>query len=281
LLLLIAQINICAYANLLVDKIEELENQLDAPIGVAIFDVKDKQLWSYKGDTRFPLMSTFKTLACAKLLSDAENGLQSLDASVVITKEMIVEWSPITEPLIGERISLRQACSATMIMSDNTAANIVLTAIDGPKALTQFLRSIGDEVTRLDRMEPELNEAAYGDVRDTTTPIAIVSTLNSILFDEMLSQESKNQLKQWMIDTRITGALFRSVLPEGWSIADRSGAGGNGSRGITAIVWPEQDSPVIISVYLTQTDTSLSQRNKVIADIGREIFSAYGMQTNP
>ena len=263
------------HANTIIKKIEEIESQLDARIGVSIYDVTDNKLWDYNGDTRFPLMSTFKTLACAKLLVDVEKGLQSFDTSRVITKNSIIAWSPTTEKLVGESISLKQACSAAMIMSDNTATNIVLTGIEGPKALTQFMRSIGDEVTRLDRIEPDLNEALDGDKRDTTTPNAMVKSLHTLLFGDVLSQASKAQLKQWMIDNKVTGSLFRSVLPQSWSIADRSGAGGNGSRGITAVVWSDKRSPLIISIYLTQTDVSFALRNKAIADIGKEIFTVY------
>lgn len=160
-------------------------------------------------------------------------------------------------------------------MSDNTAANIVLSGIKGPLSLTRFMRSIGDKVTRLDRIEPDLNEAVDGDKRDTTTPNAIVKSLETLLFGDVLSQSSKNQLKQWMMDNKVTGSLLRSVLPENWSIADRSGAGGYGSRGITAVVWSDKRTPIIISIYLTQTDASFAQRNKAIADIGKEIFTVY------
>jgi beta-lactamase class A len=220
-------------------------------------------------------MSTFKTLACAKLLVDVEKGLQSFNTTTVITKNSLVKWSPVTKKHIGEQFTLKQACSAAMIMSDNTATNIVLTGIKGPKALTQFMRSIGDEVTRLDRVEPYLNEALDGDKRDTTTPNAMVKSLDTLLFGDALSQASKDQLKQWMIDNKVTGSLLRSVLPENWSIADRSGAGGYGSRGITAVVWSDKRSPLIISIYLTQTDASFAQRNKAIANIGKEIFTVY------
>jgi beta-lactamase class A len=264
-----------AHANTIIKKIEEIESQLGARIGVSIYDVTDNKLWNYNGDTRFPLMSTFKTLACAKLLVDVEKGLQSFNTTTVITKNSLVKWSPVTKKHIGEQFTLKQACSAAMIMSDNTATNIVLTGIKGPKALTQFMRSIGDEVTRLDRVEPYLNEALDGDKRDTTTPNAMVKSLDTLLFGDALSQASKDQLKQWMIDNKVTGSLLRSVLPENWSIADRSGAGGYGSRGITAVVWSDKRSPLIISIYLTQTDASFAQRNKAIANIGKEIFTVY------
>lgn len=176
------------HANTIIKKIEEQEHQLSARIGVSIYDVAANKLWSYKGNTRFPLMSTFKVLACAKLLADVEKGLQSFDTSTVITENSLITWSPITKNLVGEKMSLKQACSAAMIMSDNTAANIVLNGIKGPKALTQFMRSIGDEVTRLDRIEPDLNEALDGDKRDTTTANAMVKSLHTLLFDDVLYQ---------------------------------------------------------------------------------------------
>jgi len=194
---------------------------------------------------------------------------------VVIKESSLIAWSPVTEKHIGEKMNLKQACSAAMLMSDNTATNIVLTGIKGPKSLTEFMRDIGDNVTRLDRIEPDLNEAIDGDVRDTTTPNAMVKSLHQLFFGDVLSQASKRQLKQWMIDNKVTGRLLRSVLPKNWLIADRSGSGGFGSRGITAVVWSEQRAPIIISIYLTQTDASFAQRNKAIADIGKEIFSVY------
>jgi len=262
-------------ANAILKKIEEQEDQLGARIGVAIYDVAANDLWNYNGNVRFPLMSTFKTLACAKLLADVDKGLQSFDTSTVISPTSLIDWSPITEKHLGKEMSLKQACSAAMIMSDNTASNIVLNGIKGPKALTQFMRSIGDDITRLDRIEPELNEALDGDKRDSTTPNAIVKSLHTLLFGNVLSQASKIQLKQWMIDNKVTGSLLRSVLPKSWSIADRSGSGGYGSRGITAVVWSDKRTPVIISIYLTQTTASFSERNKAIADIGKEIFTVY------
>ncbi|WP_164489765.1 serine hydrolase, partial [Raoultella ornithinolytica] len=61
-------------------------------------------------------------------------------------------------------------------LSDNTAANLLLTTLGGPQGLTTFLRHSGDQTSRLDRWETELNEARPGDVRDTTTPEAMART---------------------------------------------------------------------------------------------------------
>jgi beta-lactamase class A len=258
------------------NKITDIEQKLGARVGVSLYDVETKkESWSYKGDTRFPLMSTFKTLACAKVLLDVEKKKVSFDSSVLIKETSLITWSPVTKDYVGQKFSLKQACTATMVMSDNTAANIILEKIGGPNAVTIFMRTIGDNVTRLDRIEPELGEALEGDARDTTTPNAMVKSLHVLLFGNVLSDASKTQLKQWMMDNKVSDSLFRSVLPSNWAIADRSGAGGYGSRGITAVVWSETRPPLIICVYVTQTKASFDERNKAIAEIGRKIFELY------
>jgi len=162
--------------------------------------------------------------------------------------------------------------------SDNTAANIVLQHIAGPAGVTEFLRATGDDMTRLDRIEPELNEAKAGDPRDTTTPNAMVRTLNKILLGNVLTEKASLQLKTWMEKNTVSDKLLRSVLPQGWMIADRTGAGENGSRGITALVWNTTRKPIIISIYLTQTDLSFADRNRVVSEIGAMIFKAYSVE---
>jgi len=261
--------------NAIFSKVKQVEAQLTAKVGVAIYDVNTAQRWQYNGDSRFPLMSTFKTLACAKLLDDVNNGEQSFATTTTITADSLITWSPVTKHLVGEQVSLKQACAATMLQSDNTAANIVLNGIGGPKGLTQFLRELGDDVTRLDRVEPFLGEARKGDLRDTTTANAMVNTLNTLLFTDRLSLSSRNQLKQWMMANQVSDNLLRSVLPNAWFIADRSGAGGFGSRGITAVVWSDQQTPLIIVIYITQTEATFAQRDLAITQIGHEIFQLY------
>src|SRR5438477_4752286 len=59
-------------------------------------------------------------------------------------------------------MTLGALCAAAIEQSDNTAGNLLLDTIGGPVGLTNFARSIGDEMTRLDRKEPELNSAILG-----------------------------------------------------------------------------------------------------------------------
>lgn len=278
LLFCLTLISNTAIASSVLETVEAIELSSTGTIGVSVLDTETNTTWSYKGDQRFPMMSTFKTLACAQMLYNSTNDLLDKDALTKITKESIIPWSPITEKLIGETISTKKACEATMLMSDNTAANIVLTEIGSPTSLTLFLRSIGDDMTQLDRIEPELNESQKGDVRDTTTPNAMTTTLNELLLGQTLTTEDKNTLKAWMVNNKVSDPLLRSILPTKWSIADRSGAGGFGSRGITAIVWNNHRAPIIISIYLTQTNLDMATRNKIIVDVGSAVFKEFNIK---
>ncbi|WP_431310025.1 class A beta-lactamase [Marinicella meishanensis] len=266
-------------ANPLEQTIAAIEQQIAGRIGVAVWDTDSNQQWQYHGDQRFPMMSTFKTLACANMLYDVSQGKLDPKQSSHINAEQLVEWSPITKSMVGQPLSVFDACEATLLTSDNTAANVVLQHIGGPAGLTEFLRSMGDAVTRLDRKEPELNEAQTGDPRDTTTPHAMVQTLQRVLLtDSVLKLADRQQLRSWMQQNRVSDQVLRAVLPESWLIADRTGAGANGSRGITALLWQEGRSPIIVAIYVTETELSLAERNHTMGAIGREIFKAFDVQ---
>lgn len=77
----------------------------------------------------------------------------------------------------------------------------------------------------------------------------------------------KKQLMNWMVEDKVAGPLLRKVLPAGWFIADKSGAGARGSRGIVAVLGPNRKSARIIVIYLTDTQASMDERNKQIAEI--------------
>lgn len=254
--------------------IVQQEEKLNGIIGVALFDSASKKTWSYNGNILFPIVSTFKSLACAKLLHDADHKKLALTDSIKIKQSQLVSYSPITEKYIDRFFSVQQACEATMSTSDNSAANIVLTAIGGPNSLTQFIRQLGDKTTRLDRIEPDLNEAKKGDLRDTTTPLAITAMIEQLVLGNKLKEKSKQQLTDWMKSNKVSDLLLRSVLPAQWQIADRSGAGGFGARAITAVIWPKDHKPLIISIYIKQTTKNMQERNQAIATIGAQIFSS-------
>ncbi|MGX5915112.1 class A beta-lactamase [Aliidiomarina sp. Khilg15.8] len=263
--------------NSLIKTVERVASEIEARVGFSAYDLESGRKWEYQADQRFALSSTFKTLACAALLQRVDAGQETLDRTVSFSESDLVTYSPITKEYAeGQAMTLSALCEATLTMSDNTAANVILRVLGGPEQVTLFARSLGDDVTRLDRWETELNEAVPGDNRDTTTPNAMVKNLQRLLLGDALSGKSREQLRDWLTRNQVADGLFRAVVPEGWIVADRTGAGGFGSRSITAVIWPPERQPIVVALYLTQTEASFAERNDAITKIGEAIVLTVG-----
>nr|WP_311063055.1 class A beta-lactamase [Halomonas sp. DWK9] len=270
--LLLASASVLAQEDSITAELERIEQTLDARIGFAAHNLATGQRWAVNADERFAMSSTFKTLACGALLEQVDEGQLALDTQVNFEESELVTYSPVTEQYAGHQpITLFELCDATMTTSDNTAANLVLQALGGPEAVTAFARSMDDPVTRLDRFETELNEATPGDERDTTTPNAMLATLEKLVLGDVLSDESRQQLEDWMKGNAVADGLFRAAMPFDWVIADRTGAGGYGSRSINAIIWPPEQAPTVVVFYITETEASFEERNAAIASLGEVI----------
>jgi beta-lactamase class A len=139
-------------------RLRELETIAQGRLGVHLVDTGTGRELSYRADERFMMLSTFKLLASAVVLARVDAGAESLQRRITYSSKELVEHSPVTAKYAdGEGMTLGQLCEATLTTSDNTAANLILASYGGPAALTAMARKIGDRVTRLDRIETELN----------------------------------------------------------------------------------------------------------------------------
>lgn len=248
-----------------------VETELGGRVGVALRRQGSPEGEGYRADERFPLSSTFKAPLCGAILTLVDAGEDQLDRVIGYTSGDLVTHSPVTET--RDAMTVADLCEATLTLSDNTAANLLLQRVGGPEGFTDYLRAIGDETTRLDRWETDLNEGAPGDPRDSSTPEAMIATLERLLFGPVLSEPSQQQLEAWMRANAVADDLIRASLPEGWTIADRTGAGGHGSRSIVALIRTPQDEPWLAAVYLTGNEADMASRNAAIARIGQAIMA--------
>jgi beta-lactamase class A len=255
-------------------EIKKLETQSGGRLGVAVLDTANGKQLGYRADERFAMCSTFKLLAVSAVLSKADRGAEQLDRVIRFTKEDLAAYSPVTKDHAdGEGMSLKDLCEAAMTQSDNTAANLILASLGGPAGVTAFAHSIGDSKTRLDRNEPDLNQALPGDPRDTTTPLAMMLDLRKLAVGTTLSPSSLKLLTKWLIGNQTGDKRLRAGLPRNWRIGDKTGTGDRGTAGDVAIAWPAGRPPVLIAVYLTGSrknrdfqDATIAQVGKVVAD---------------
>ncbi len=168
---------------------------------------------------------------------------------------------------------MAELCVATMTLSDNTAGNLLLASFGGPAGLTAYARSLGDQTTRLDRIETALNEGLPGDPRDTTSPVAMLGTMHRLLLGDALSAASRERLAGWLVANKTGDKRLRAGMP-GWKVGDKTGTGGNGSANDIAIVWPTGRAPLLVTVYYTGSTILDEARNEVIAEAGRIVAAS-------
>lgn len=258
------------------DTLAGIERRHGGRLGVAARDMATGQAAAHRGDERFPLTSTFKLLLAGAVLARVEAGQERLDRRMSFGREALVTWSPVTEAAAGgPGLTVEALVEASLTISDNTAANLLLDAIGGPAALTAFLRGLGDGHSRLDRRETALNEATPGDPRDTTTPTSMLHSLHALTLGAALPPASRARLLGWMRANRTGGPLLRASLPPGWTAADRTGAGGHHSRAVIGLLFPPGGRPpLLVTAYLTEGPAAMAARDAILAEVGAAVVAA-------
>jgi beta-lactamase class A len=240
------------------DQFAALERAYSARLGVYALDTATGTTLRYRADERFPMCSTYKVLAVAAFLRQATPA--TLARTVTYSQADLVPPDPVTASHVATGLTWRQLCQAAIEQSDNTAANLVVAGLGGPRAVTGYARrQLGDQVTRLDRTEPTLNQATPGDPRDTSTPEAIATDYAQILTMSVLTMRgrltgaSQELLISWLIHATTGTARIRPVVPSAWTVAAKSGTGGHGTDNDVAVIWrPGNTQPVVLAVMSTQ-----------------------------
>nr|WP_242607334.1 class A beta-lactamase [Comamonas thiooxydans] len=267
-----------AAARTLSDELAALEIQAQGRFGLYVLDTVSGAEAGWRGDERFPMCSTFKTLLAARMLYLAQRDEIRLWRKLYYSPSEVVAWSPISEKRAGANggMTVQELCEAMVLVSDNTAANVLLEASGGPAALTQWLRELGDGTTRLDRNEPSLNTALPGDERDTTTPQAMVQSLQKLLLGDVLEGYARALLQQWLVDSRTGDKRVRAGMPGDWTVGGKTGSGERGTACDTLIVWPTaQSAPLLVTAYLTGSSLDGTGREAVLARAGEAIKRWY------
>jgi beta-lactamase class A len=251
--------------------IREIEQRSGGRLGIAVVDARGKLVSADRGHERFAMCSTFKLLLAGQMFERAAKGL-SLGTPLPFARADLVSYSPGTDKLLGPDGKGEQRLGAAMrdavVLSDNTAANLILKQIGGPAAFTAALRRAGDGVTRLDRIEPELNENAPGDERDTTTPIAMATSAASYIFGNRLRAEHRKQLRGWMIESQTGLKRIRAGLPQDWIAGDKTGSCGTAYNDV-AFVETAGGKKYVIAIYLDRPTVTGDAASAAIADATR------------
>lgn len=254
----------------------ELEDEIGGRLGVLAVDTGNGRQLEYRADERFALCSTFKWLLAAAVLDRVDRGTLQLDEFVPYTKSDLLSYAPVTSQHVAEgSMTIGSLAEAAVTLSDNTAANLLLQKLGGPAALTHFIRTTGDPFTRLDRNEPTLNTNIAGDVRDTTSPRAMVGSMRRILCEDTLSPSNREQLLRWLRASETGKNRLRAGFPADWVVGDKTGSCENNAINDVAIAIPPGRHPILVAVYTSGAATDLGALNAAHVEIARFVARVF------
>lgn len=251
-----------------VRSLKALEQKNGTRIGVAAIDTGSDRAVFYRESERFVLCSTFKLSLAAAVLQRADRGREKLDRLVKYEKPTL-GVSPATTKNWPHGMGISALCEAAVIYSDNSAANVLLEQIGGPAALTRFWRSLGDQTSRLDDIEPRLN-LPDGE-RNTTTPTAMLGNLKEMLLGDALSAASRARLSAWMHASTTGTRRLRAGLPPSWEWGDKTGTSAEqyGLVNDIGIANPPGRKPVLMVCFTERGNEA------VLASVGRILADAF------
>ncbi|MBX6383225.1 MAG: class A beta-lactamase [Microbispora sp.] len=243
-----------------------LEKSFKGRIGAYAIDTATGKTIGYRANERFALASTVKAVAAGAVLARTTD--RELTTKVVHwTAGELKPYSPETSKHVEDGMTLAELCRAAIIYSDNTAGNMLLKRIGGPRGLTRYFRTLKDPVSRLDRWETELNEWSPKEKRDTTTPAAMARDLRALTVGRALNAKDRSRLVGWLRGNTTGDARIRAGLPKTWIIGDKTGTGPTyGTANDIAVVWPAKGAaPIIMAIYTNRLAADGSADDTVVA----------------
>lgn len=252
--------------------LKAIHKKIGGRLGVHILDSQSGRRIGYDDDARYAMASTFKLMLAAALLWQVDKKAFTLEHELAISREDLLPTSPEVEAKLKagmKSMTVRELCASVVVASDNAAANVLLRGIGGPAGFTTFMRSIGDETTRLDRNELDLNTNLQRDPRDTTTPRAMVDSMLRVFTQDVLTVRSRALLIDWMSASRTGLERVRAGIPKSWQVGDKTGTGLNGAVNDLVLAWPPDRRPILIAVYMSESKLGIKELSAAHAEIGR------------
>ncbi|MDL5157378.1 class A beta-lactamase [Actinomycetospora termitidis] len=240
-------------------------------LGVFALDTATGRTVGHRADERFLMCSTSKMPTAAAILA----ARVPLDEVVRYSAGDLVRNSPTTSRATA--MTIRDLCAAAITVSDNTAENLLLRRLGGPKAVEAYVRSIGDGVSSFDRTEPDLNVRTG--TLDTSTPRQMAATLQACTLGAGLDDTGRRQLTAWLVANTTGGPRIRAGLPPGWRTGDKTGSGDGGEVNDVAITWPPAGDAAQRSSTPQAGDAA--QRSSTPQDRGPLLVAVYTEPADP
>ncbi len=234
-------------------RFQALATENPGEYGIAAMDLATGAIVSFNGDEPFPMASTMKIAVAAAYLAEVDSGRRSLD-------DMIAG------------VSARKLMDVMITRSDNRATDLLMASLGGPAMIDRWLRSHQLRGMRVDRTIAQLlaDRRDLRDVRDSSTPVAMLGLLRLVDSGPALSESSRALLLDMMRRCATGSNRIRGLLPAG-AVQNKTGTlnGYTGDVGYLTIPGGQR----IAVVFFARGG---SNRPAVISTAARAVYDAFG-----
>jgi beta-lactamase class A len=244
-------------------KLQLLEQRLSAmasenpgEYGVAAMDLATGRTISFNGNQAFPMASTMKIAVAAAYLAEVDAGRRTLH-------------DPVGASTAGDLMD------AMITRSDNRATDLLMATLGGPAAIDQWMRAQGLTGIRVDRTIAQLlsDRRDLRDIRDSSTPTAMLGLLRVIDTGTALKPESRTLLLDMMRRCRTGSNRIRGILPPGARVENKTGTL-SGYTGDVGYLTSPSGQRIAVAFFARGGEN----RAAVIATAARMIYDAFGAE---
>jgi beta-lactamase class A len=289
-------------------------------VGVQAVHLESGQVISFNPQLKFPMASTVKVAIAVQLLTRIEKGELSMMTMVDLQPSDLHPGSGSLTALFnkpGVQLSVQNLLELMMVISDNSATDILLRLAGGAEAVQNRLKTLGVEGMSVDRSIIQLLADLQGvklppadqwtegfyerlekerapdarakavaafatDPRDTSTPAAMVDLLAKIYNGKALKPESRDILLGVMERCQSGAARLRGFLPPGTGLAHKTGSlGATATDDVGYITLPDNAGHVAIAVFVGPSTQPTAEREQTIAHLARAVYDYFLFQVLP
>lgn len=276
-------------------------------VGATAIHIESGRRVSLNGAERFPMASTFKVPIAVQLLSRVDKGEVKLTDMITIEQKDLHPGSGTLSGLFnkpGVALSVRNLLELMLLISDNSATDIMLRVAGGSDAVNAKLRSInidgisvnrstaklisdwiGAKLPPEDQWTPEMFDKLYdavtpeeqkaatkrfdSDPQDTSTPDGMADLLVKIQRKELHKADTAELLLDIMRRCQTGQARLKGILPADTVVAHKTGTIGGSANDVGIITLPDNAGHVAIAVFVKSSEKDMAVRERVIAEIAR------------
>ena len=296
-------------------ELEQLSTISQGRVGVGIIHLESGRELFINRDEPFPMASTFKVPVAVQLLTLIDSGKVRLDSMIALAPSDLHPGSGTLTSLFnkpGVELSVRNLMELMLLISDNSATDILLrTAGRGP-AVNARLATLGVRGISVDRptvaliadvlgiknlppeneltlqrfselsrmVSPEERRAAAEkfsqDRRDTATPEGMARLLEKIWRRQAVSGASTDLLLDIMRRCQTGPGRIKGMLPPNIVVMHKTGTLSNGvTDDVGIITLPNDAGHLVLTVFIKDAKADEATQERAIAQIARAAYDYF------